>query len=125
MKDKVFVYGSLLRGMHNHDRFLKGAKFCGRSKSTEGYTMYSLDGYFPAVLDTGIDDRVVGEVYEVGPRTLTALDNLEGHPTYYRRQRMETPYGNAWIYVYQHKPRGDHVKYGDWARYCEVQRRGI
>ncbi|TNF24106.1 MAG: gamma-glutamylcyclotransferase [Deltaproteobacteria bacterium] len=29
---------------------------------------------------------VIGEVYEVGPRTLAALDRLEGHPGFYERR---------------------------------------
>ena len=31
--------------------------------------------------------------------TLRALDRLEGHPDYYRRQTIATPYGDAFIYV--------------------------
>lgn len=55
------------------------------------------------------------EVYDVDQRTLRKIDFLEGHPVWYRRERV-TVYENnghaieCWAYVYQGKERGEYVR---------------
>lgn len=83
MKQQVFVYGSLKKGFGNHQLLERGdAKFVGDAQ-VSGFQLFSL-GPFPAVVPG--NGTVSGEVYEVGPETLAALDRLEGHPTFYQRQ---------------------------------------
>jgi gamma-glutamylcyclotransferase (GGCT)/AIG2-like uncharacterized protein YtfP len=43
--------------------------------------------------------HIVGEVYEVDEDTLDALDALEGHPDWYCREKVETPWKKAWVYL--------------------------
>jgi gamma-glutamylcyclotransferase (GGCT)/AIG2-like uncharacterized protein YtfP len=78
----IFVYGTLLRGGTNHE-LLRDARFLGRAKTRPEFTLYDL-GAYPAMVAGGAT-VVHGEIYEVGPDTLLRLDELEEHPTYYRR----------------------------------------
>jgi gamma-glutamylcyclotransferase (GGCT)/AIG2-like uncharacterized protein YtfP len=78
----VFVYGSLLAGEGNH-RVLRGARLLGPAKTPQEFSMFSL-GSFPGVVRGG-ETAIVGEVYEVDAATLAGLDQLEGHPRFYRR----------------------------------------
>jgi gamma-glutamylcyclotransferase (GGCT)/AIG2-like uncharacterized protein YtfP len=93
----VAVYGSLRKGFHNH-YLLEGSKYIGSCITSPDYKMYSL-GSFPAVVAG--DSPILIELYEVSSETLTALDRLEGVPTFYDKDVIETPYGTADIYIYQ------------------------
>lgn len=81
-KTLVFVYGTLLTGEPNH-RFLTHARYVAPAVAP-GYALYSL-GPYPAMAAGDADAFAVGEVWEVGPVTLAALDRLEGHPHHYQR----------------------------------------
>ena len=95
---QVFVYGTLKRGERNFHH-LRDARFVGEHLTRPRYTMYSFDSY-PAVCQNG-RQAIEGEIFRVSARRLLALDRLEGHPEYYRRIRIETEYGQAWMYVMQ------------------------
>ena len=82
---RVFVYGTLMRSESNH-ALLASEEFVGRAETHRRYTLVHL-GHFPAMLRGG-RQRVHGEVYIVSQRTLVALDRLEGHPHFYRRERI-------------------------------------
>jgi gamma-glutamylcyclotransferase (GGCT)/AIG2-like uncharacterized protein YtfP len=88
----VFVYGTLLAGESNH-RLLDRAEFVGEAETEVGFTMLDL-GSFPGVVRAG-EGRVVGEVYQVDERTLAKLDQLEGHPYFYRRERIRLDDGRV------------------------------
>ena len=81
----VFVYGSLKMGLSNH-RLLRGSRFIDFAKTDPEYTMISF-GHFPAVMRGGTT-AIHGEVYEVDDETLARLDQLEGHPHFYRREQI-------------------------------------
>lgn len=73
---RVFVYGTLKRGYENH-HLLAHSVFIGRASTASPYRM--LDGEYPVLRDTGTDKfPIAGEIYEVDPQTLSALDELEG-----------------------------------------------
>lgn len=77
----VFVYGSLMQGMHNHlllDRH--SAEFVRRGTTDEHFVMYDL-GAFPACVRGGDDvgSCVHGELYRVDAAGLVSLDRLEGY----------------------------------------------
>lgn len=101
---RVFVYGSLLRGLGNH-RLLDndGAEFLGANVTAEhAFKMYEYArGAFPAVCRTDRDgDAIVGECYRVNAATLARLDQLEGHPDFYRREPVTMADGSvAWTYL--------------------------
>jgi gamma-glutamylcyclotransferase (GGCT)/AIG2-like uncharacterized protein YtfP len=97
---KVFVYGTLKRGHSNHRLLSRGnAEFLGRAYVEGGWRMLDL-GAFPGVVRDGNqkDGRVFGEVFSCDIETLATLDLLEGHPSFYERQKVATPYGKAWMY---------------------------
>ena len=87
---RVFVYGTLLRGEPNH-RVLAGAELVGEARTEPAFELVSL-GPFPAMVSGG-STAVAGEVYEVDRWTLAALDRLEGHPSFYRRERIRLESG--------------------------------
>lgn len=72
---KLFVYGSLRRGLYNYELYLKGKSiFLGY-----GYVMgelYSLkERAYPALLPG--NSRIIGEIYEVDEAVARAVDVLE------------------------------------------------
>jgi gamma-glutamylaminecyclotransferase len=126
---RVFVYGTLRRGMHNH-HFLCDSKFLGNGYTVDPFQM-TTNGGIPFVhkyLVSGVPKtRIEGEVYEVNITDLLyGLDGLEGHPNFYCRE--ETPIvmdngtiENCWLYFCEHKgseavPDGDFVRYSSMAR---------
>jgi gamma-glutamylaminecyclotransferase len=98
---KVFVYGTLKRGYHNH-RLLAGAKYLGEANLNGPHIL--LDAGFPVCvkLPTGAG-LVTGELYEVTAEQLKRLDQLEGEGRMYhrRKRKFTTPEGKcrAWIYL--------------------------
>ena len=94
---RIFVYGSLLKGLGNH-RVLGGSTLIG-STSIEPDPDHSFEmvdmGSFPGVRDTSKDraQTIVGEVYFVGPSVLEALDRLEGAPDFYQRREVRLSCG--------------------------------
>jgi gamma-glutamylcyclotransferase (GGCT)/AIG2-like uncharacterized protein YtfP len=70
--------------------------------------------------------RIRGEVYEVDDAGLDALDDLEGHPRDYRRERarVELDSGEtvtAWLYFHP-APEGALAKSGDFFDHAPPQR---
>jgi gamma-glutamylcyclotransferase (GGCT)/AIG2-like uncharacterized protein YtfP len=106
--NKVFVYGTLKRGLHNHAYIdLSDGEFISDAVSVENRVLYSQHGlpYYqiPAPSDADLVTRKVGgELYEVDH--FLQLDSLEGHPHHYTRVRdkfINTTSGEeveAWVY---------------------------
>jgi gamma-glutamylaminecyclotransferase len=123
----VFVYGSLLDGLHNH-HFLDRATLIGPAVIERGFRMVSLGG-FPAIIPADDDEGtpIIGELYAAPAAVIRRLDRLEGHPTFYRRQQDDVVCKGAdctaWVYVLTSHGRGfDAGKYvtdGDWRAHCE------
>lgn len=96
----VFVYGSLLDGLSNHEILKRNsyedADFGGVFATVDTYLMLSL-GMFPGVIcQVGLTSElwskygsrcaaVLGEVWWVTDEMLETLDSLEGHPDFYKR----------------------------------------
>lgn len=99
---RVFVYGTLKSGHSNWSHYLDNDRctHLGRCTVTGPYTMYSL-GFFPAVAEVegAEDSEIVGEVFLVDQDVLDSLDILEGHPDWYKRKQVDTPWKKAWMYV--------------------------
>ena len=128
---EVFVYGSLLPGLHNHG-LLEGAWFLGYRKTYPDFEMFSL-GHFPAVCAEG-KTAIYGALYQVDDDTLRMLDQLESHPQWYRRETVNLVPSDlaparhqAWMYL---MPRTEPeiqnnwvepVQSGDWFAYHNDQ----
>jgi gamma-glutamylcyclotransferase (GGCT)/AIG2-like uncharacterized protein YtfP len=97
----VFVYGTLLSGEGNH-RLLRKARFVGKGHTQPAFELYDI-GAYPAMVAEG-KTAVVGEVYEVDATTLTALDRLEGAPSFYYRTPITLADGTA-VETYLLRPR--------------------
>ena len=97
MDSTVFVYGTLKRGFANNVLLCK-SKYLGEHTTPKEFTMINL-GWYPGVLESG-NTAVHGEVWQMSDTTMEQLDWLEGYPTLYVRKRIPTPFGEAWMYVY-------------------------
>jgi gamma-glutamylaminecyclotransferase len=133
MGHKVFVYGSLLSGLHNH-RHLAGAARTGAGRTlATSFRMFDLGGFPGVVADlqpAPPDGAIKGELYEVGDDTLADLDRLEGNGRFYTRRVavVQTDDGRlhrAWLYFLP--PRAvvgrPAVKGGDWRRHWREKQR--
>ena len=88
MKTKIFVYGTLKKGFHNHG-FLKSATYIGDAWTKKEYTLLT-DHYngLPYVIREP-SYPIQGELYEVDEFTFMTIDNLEGHPHFYYRELVD------------------------------------
>lgn len=106
-KVRVFVYGTLKKDCGNYSlmQHIK-AKFLGYDYMRLPARMVSMGG-FPAVCHSPSDNprRIYGQVFEIEPDALASLDRLEGHPRWYRREKLTTGLGEfrAWIYLMPEK----------------------
>lgn len=121
-KQLVAVYGSLLKGLSNH-RVLRDSMMLG-TDTINGFKMYNL-GSFPAIIPG--DGAIHIEIYEViDPEIMLNLDYLEGHPRFYKREKVDTIYGESWIYVLNMNgrvPLSDSklVKNGNWKEHYKTE----
>ena len=100
----VFVYGTLKFGFSNY-RLLWNSQCIGRGYTIKKYDMYSSG--IPYVIEDGLEiTKIYGEVYLCNENTMRNLDMLEGHPTFYKRKKVDIKIVNGkiqscWIYFYQ------------------------
>ncbi len=113
MQHLVFVYGTLRYGQSNH-YLLAQSERLGNHTTPPIYSLFDL-GSYPAVIEG--HSAIYGEVYRVNDSTLQQLDRLEDVPVDYRREQIETPFGLAWIYIYQQDHKLDTlISSGDWCQ---------
>ncbi|BDH47414.1 gamma-glutamylcyclotransferase [Salmonella enterica subsp. enterica serovar Choleraesuis] len=107
---RIFVYGSLRREQGN-SHWMTNAQLLG-AFSIDDYQLYDLGHYPGAVPGPG---SVYGEVYRIDASTLTELDALRTKGGEYSRHLIQTPYGSAWMYVYQRSVAGrTMITSGNW-----------
>lgn len=82
----VFVYGTLKSGYGNN-RLLLTSKFIGNCRTTSPW-MLDADGGIPFLHKIRDGKHVIGELWEVDDQTFANLDRLEGHPTFYERDKI-------------------------------------
>lgn len=107
---RIIVYGSLRRKQGN-SHWMTNAQWLGDYRA-EGYELYHL-GLYPGVVAG--EGSVYCEVYRIDATTLGELDALRTRGGEYKRELISTPYGSAWLYIYQ-RPVMDRQKIvtGDW-----------
>lgn len=102
----IFVYGILKGSLRQH------GCWAPQRAEIEGFTLYSVQGMFPAAVDGRPGSRVVGERWllpdteEEEARTLAFLDGIEGVPYMYQRRVVQTDKGRAWMYVWARPTQG-------------------
>ncbi|BCD67584.1 gamma-glutamylcyclotransferase [Nitratiruptor sp. YY09-18] len=105
MCSKLFVYGTLKRGLCNH-HYLQGAKFFGEATTTKAYPLIAPRIWYPYLIDApGYGKKVKGELYKITPRILQQIDLLEEYPYYYNRKIIDIVdtqgrLHRAWCYFY-------------------------
>jgi len=83
---RVFVYGTLLRGEHNHGTMAAArGRFIREATTAAGFALFDL-GSFPGMRRVVDGRTVIGEVWDVDAAGLLVLDRLEGHPRFYQRE---------------------------------------
>jgi len=119
MEHLIFVYGTLRKGFGNH-HLLENAEFLGTGRTKEKYKM-TANG-IPFVSKSEPVSYIIGEVYEVDKKTLKRLDRLEGHPDWYKREKVKIILETgkeveAWIY-FNEISQGRHlIKNGDFKKF--------
>lgn len=99
----LFVYGTLQSNLCNHS-LLDKAIFLGQALAGERMALYV--GRLPYLVREARYDgpEVLGELYLVNEEVLATLDRLEGHPNFYKREKIVVFYeGEAekvWAYLY-------------------------
>ncbi|CAM2804553.1 gamma-glutamylcyclotransferase [Vibrio rarus] len=110
MQHLVFVYGSLRKNEVNH-YFLQKSELLGLFETQPQYALYDF-GTVPGLVDG--HSAIVGEVYRITDSVLAQLDAFEDVPIEYKRETIETTFGEAWIYIYQGTEPGKAIESGDW-----------
>ncbi len=97
-EERLFVYGTLMQGGSNHI-LLAGAELVGRDVTTEGFSMLDL-GAYPGLVRPG-PDQIAGELYRIPATLLPILDQFEGVPGLYLREKVPLASGHsAWCYLF-------------------------
>lgn len=99
---KVFVYGTLKHGFHNHD--VMSGRFLELATTASTFDMRT-NGSYPTVTEDPNGHKIRGEVYICDGETMADLDRLEGNGSLYTRHvrgvTSEDGYTfPAWIYIY-------------------------
>jgi len=119
--NSVFVYGTLKKGYGNH-YILQNSKFCGNAVTIEKYLFLELG--IPFLTKNQKHKKrtyVFGEVYNVNNEILTNLDDLEGHPTFYKREPIWVKIHNKYKYVFTYFISNDYYNENN----CYINSSGI
>lgn len=112
----IAVYGTLRKGYGNHS-YLSSATFVGSGKTFDKYRMTGAG--IPFLLqgkNVKGSNNVRVEVYSVNEWSLKSIDRLEGHPTWYKREKIGIRLDNGLIigaetYIINDVSRHDDGKY--------------
>lgn len=86
----LFFYGTLKSGGTANHR-LAGARFVGPATTAAKYRLFDM-GWHPAMVrDDAAGLAVEGEVWDVGPEMVPALDEYESDPPGFVRQVIDVP----------------------------------
>ena len=113
-KHLVAVYGTLKQGHSNHYRYLNRADYIGEARTVEPYRLIK-DGLPYLLPYNGKGKQVRVEMYLVGDSTLKQIDGLEGHPTWYKRERVQVQNEDGqtyqpWIYLNDPPDNGQYIE---------------
>lgn len=77
MTQKIFVYGTLRKGMYNYDLYLRDENSFRSYAYIKGSLLTVENRQYPAYLQEG-QDMIVGEIHEIRDETMKVIDELEG-----------------------------------------------
>jgi len=115
---KIFVYGSLRKGMRNHSEEMDA--YFLQNDTIKNYKMYSLR-YYPFIISgNGI---IQGEVYDIPEDMFNQIDGMEINAGY-KRVTNKTENGiMAIYYIFEsmpiHNRRPEIVEGGDWKKWSQ------
>ncbi len=120
LNNSVFVYGTLLPGLHNHI-FLLDGRLRKDNAFLRGYAMYDTGSGFPCIMPKE-GHIVYGQVWDVSDAMLVDLDRLEGVPYLYTRNlcaALSDEMRDCWTYVWGRLEDGYHntmplIDHGSW-----------
>jgi gamma-glutamylaminecyclotransferase len=101
----LFLYGTLKHGQRSH-HLVTGQRYVGEAITEPRYRLYDLGPYPGMVRDEANGLAVTGELWEVDDACLTALDEFEGAPDLYTRERIAVQgvAGPVEAYLYNRPP---------------------
>ena len=102
----VFVYGTLKTGEVSESLMRKtGGTLIGEAETIGQYTMYGNSGWFPRVYKHRVTSPIRGELWSIDADLCVILDNYEGHPEFFKREKVLVVCGgsqfSAWMYFIQ------------------------
>lgn len=130
MINKIFVYGTLQRGMYNAS-FINDEWIDKSINATIQGDLYMVKrATFPAVINVNSSENLVyGELYEIKEEfikdAIEICDRLEGHPHFYKREEVPVTDKNgyqhiAYAYIFIHKDEiGEKIRSGNYKEYYD------
>ncbi|HPQ55492.1 MAG TPA: gamma-glutamylcyclotransferase [Spirochaetota bacterium] len=116
MSEYIFVYGSLMKGFHNHDSFSfsSSTHFVCRAV-LQGAVMFDM-GFYPCVVLTGNpNNSVCGEVYRYHDMECRQRVQLMEYGAGFDEEVVTVDGIKASVFVYREKPEGvPWIPGGDW-----------
>lgn len=103
-KLKLFLYGTLKRGQCRASA-MDGQVFLGEAETTPEYTMYSVRGSYPALVQSGANS-IQGELWEIDEKCRQVLDAIEGAPSLYKLTPVNLkshPDDKCFTYIFQQR----------------------
>tara|TARA_R100001443_G_scaffold40029_1_gene53403 strand:+ start:781 stop:1938 length:1158 start_codon:yes stop_codon:yes gene_type:complete len=102
MDNLVAVYGTLKKDYSNYHHYLKKSVYLGGGKTKDKYPLL-IEGLPFMVNQKGVGHNVEVDVFKVSDQVLANLDQLEGHPRWYRREEIPVKLASGkvltcWLY---------------------------
>ncbi|MCD6157282.1 MAG: gamma-glutamylcyclotransferase [Euryarchaeota archaeon] len=110
---KIVVYGTLRRSCELHSYYLRNARFLGEDW-IEGFELY-VDSLPRAVKGKG---RIKVEVFEVDEATFKVINEMEISANY-RIIKVNTKYGEAYMWFWPWSAPGVKIESGDYMDYLK------
>ncbi len=99
----AFCYGTLMTGYRNNV-LLAGCMKCGDFLTRPIYRLYDNGSYPCMIRDEKNGNSIKGEIWQINDEVLKRLDQLEGVPWLYQREKVELaePFvEDVFVYIYQ------------------------
>lgn len=110
----IATYGTLKKGYNNYRLYLTESTFVGSGLTEDKYPLIIKDMPY-LIEELGAGFQVEVDVYKVSKQVLRKLDELEMHPTWYRRKQIPILINGikrtCWIYFSMTESIGNNTVY--------------